>query len=516
MLLVVCSTRAVELEPIPVPDWTRLDPSVVRALEPLQSALDAELRSPTSARRLTVLMGEAAKHYHSYALLDSAEACYVNAARLAPDDLRWPYLLARLYGDSKTRADHLERAAALYQTSLRIQPTHVPSLLGLGSVRLEQGEWSAARTVLEQVLTLEPLNASARLGLGRIALEQGEPEAALVHLQIALEQQPDAGRIRYALAMTYRALGDTEQARTHLAVKKPHAVRIYDPLMAEVESLRTGAPLEIARGIALRRADRFEDAARSFRRATELDPGNGSAYTNLGATLLVLERYGDAIDALIRSLEIEPDNPVARYNLALAYSLSGDDVVAVANLERAVEIHPQYARAHRQLGDALARLGEYGRAVQHYSNALSLGPADPVTSERRIMMLVRLERHADALAAARRARTAFPAESVFANIEARLLASSPDDTVRDGETALRIAIDLTRDASHMRTIAMAQAEAGDYEGAVATQRGALEMLSGQAVVRREAMQRELEQYRSRRPNRTPWSADDPVFHPPVI
>ena len=91
---------------------------------------------------------------------------------------------------------------------------------------------------------------------------------------------------------------------------------------------------------------------------------------------------------------------------------------------------------------------------------------------------------------------------------ARLLAASPDPSVRDGTEALAIAERLLADRpslEHAETVAMALAETGDFDGAAAMQQTGAGRGQGGAAARRPRASRErLAAYRNGEPAREPW------------
>ena len=108
-----------------------------------------------------------------------------------------------------------------------------------------------------------------------------------------------------------------------------------------------------------------------------------------------------------------------------------------------------------------------------------------------------------------------PAQAVFATATARLLAAAPDDRVRDGRRALAItqgAIDRgVRTVDVLETMAMAQAEVGQFSAAIMWQRDAMaaaERVAGLGVA--GLMAGNLRLYEAGKPCRTPWRLDEPL------
>ncbi len=134
------------------------------------------------------------------------------------------------------------------------------------------------------------------------------------------------------------------------------------------------------------------------------------------------------------------------------------------------------------------------------------------------MALVRLGRFAEARAVLEDAVRVHPEQPGLAHALARLLASAPDDAVRDGPRALAIMRSLEKTTAPavtlVETMAMALAENGRFAEAMARQRQAIAMATqarrADLVMRPSA---NLRRYEANMPSRTPWDDDDPVHFP---
>jgi Flp pilus assembly protein TadD len=172
-------------------------------------------------------------------------------------------------------------------------------------------------------------------------------------------------------------------------------------------------------------------------------PQNSRALANLGATLAEQGRAAEAEQYLRRAVTVRPDYPEAQSGLGVALCMQGRLEEGVMHLERAVALEPDYRDAYRNLGEAFGAMGRRGPAARAFRSALQTAPKDPV-------LLKRL---------------------------AWILATAPEDEVRNGVEALsvaRLAVAVTSgDAVSLDALAAAQAENGQFADAVATVRRAV-------------------------------------------
>jgi tetratricopeptide (TPR) repeat protein len=143
------------------------------------------------------------------------------------------------------------------------------------------------------------------------------------------------------------------------------------------------------------------------------------------------------------------------------------------------------------------------QAISHYDEAVRLAPDDAYAAACRADLLTDLGRYADAAAEYERTLELDP-KSAHANSSfAWLMATCPDDSVRNPQLAIaraNFAIELTgqNDAVSFDTLAAAQASAGDFSAATQTVRQALE-LAGPAE--REVYEQRLLMYQRAKPYR---------------
>lgn len=535
------------------------------ALEEAVSALDrvvalmpdniAALTHRADIRLELGLLDEAGADYRR--LLESDPA-YSSAAQLG---------LGRIAFE---RRDY-ESAAVLFQAALVGQPkgTVVHHHLGLALRRLGRREEAAAQLALNEQLSvtfpdplfaaLQRLNVSreAHIKRGTAAMRQGHPQAALAAFLEALSALPDDPLTIFNIAMALIELGEKEQAEARLR----ESIAINDNYRDPQYNLAL---------ILAERGD-LDGAERHFRRAAEIDPEDIEARVRHADILTRLERSGEAVALLVdvvasdgalplaqlalgaahqaagaveparaalrKVLEAAPgatgERAEAHYRLAVLAATNlpagatvdgaanglgsatgnGDDTIG--HLRRAIELDPDLAEAHAFLGRLLARDGQYADAASHYGRALARDPVNAGWHRDRAMALILGKRYAAArggLSSARRAlagaggRQGATADHLD-TLLARLLAASPDPSVRDGTEALAIAERLMADRpslEHAETVAMALAETRDFDGAAAMQRQVLDEVRRRGGTPTAGQSQRLAAYLNGEPAREPW------------
>jgi tetratricopeptide (TPR) repeat protein len=163
----------------------------------------------------------------------------------------------------------------------------------------------------------------------------------------------------------------------------------------------------------------------------------------------------------------------------------------------------------------LRRSGQFQASLGHYEYIVTSDPRVPEARFGYAASLIRLRRYAEARERLEAAMRDDPSQAAFANATARLLAAAPDDRVRDGRRALAMIQGLidrgVRTSDALETMAMAQAEVGQFSAAVTWQRDAMaaaERTAGLGVA--GIMADNLRLYEAGKPCRTPWRPDEPL------
>jgi tetratricopeptide (TPR) repeat protein len=118
----------------------------------------------------------------------------------------------------------------------------------------------------------------------------------------------------------------------------------------------------------------FDNAEKAYRRAIELDPSLGNAFTNLGNLLFRRDKRDTAEIMFRRALQVDSEQPEAFYNLGFLMYDRGDINEALENFSRAVQSSPSFADAHFNLAMVLEELDRPQEARSHWETYLKLDP----------------------------------------------------------------------------------------------------------------------------------------------
>lgn len=244
------------------------------------------------------------------------------------------------------------RLRVVLQTDAALAGPHVEHYLdGMRAFRLYDIEgYEEAVVHLRHATDLEP-----SFGPGWAALAE-----VYSHWGFRSEIAGDDGRSFYALSHQYAksALGFApERSDSHRAMAVAlrwgaHA----DPVArrAEILTALDLDPMDASNWHEYWRAAGYPLPESAIDRCLELDPRHCGARIDLGAALFARRRYQEAAREFALALQVNPRNSLAGYNLAMALDRLGHRNKAVDILFRAMKLRPNDAL----LQDGLKHLGE--------------------------------------------------------------------------------------------------------------------------------------------------------------
>ncbi len=242
-------------------------------------------------------------------------------------------------------------------------PTRELSLeqaLGVATRLHREGRAERAAAAYESILRVLPAQFDALHLSGVLLLQRGDPGAAVRRLRAALEVDDNSADAHCHLGQALRRGGDQAGARRALE----RALEL-EPGLAQAHNAVGALWLE---------QDQPDRAADAYRRAIEAAPRLAGAHANLAAALI---RLGAAREAEVRArqaLEIEPRLGPAHKCLGVALSLLGQSKEARSALEQAVRHDRDDPDAHYQLGVVEDELGHWDQALRCHQRALEIDP----------------------------------------------------------------------------------------------------------------------------------------------
>jgi tetratricopeptide (TPR) repeat protein len=283
---------------------------------------------------------------------------------------------------------------------------------------------------------------------------------------------------------------------------------LYDQSIKDISKAIAIDPNKIyyylKRALAFHLTGRYDRAIADYSKAIEIGPPIGVAYFGRGAAWLMNNKYDEAIADLSKAIALEPQNAAIYYSRATAWHKKGKLATAIHDYSKAIELRPANANYYRERGKAWLAKGVYDQAVSDFSKIIEMDGRNAEAFYLRGMVWEEKRQYQKALDDFDQVLKINRADDQALNALAWLLATCPDAQYRDGQKALRLAsyaVALDKRGEYLDTLAAAQAETGDFEGAVATQEKAIALFKrrkGDAELKRQAI-KQLELYKQGKP-----------------
>jgi len=315
------------------------------------------------------------------------------AERIKPgapvDPLAYEYYLhgVDLHGQHK-----FPMAIKMLEKSIEIDPNYASAWAYLGAsytsdAAFELGgreQYRRAQAAYERALAIQPAQLEAQIFLANLFVDTGKVEQAVPLLRDALKTNPNNADVHWELGYAYRFAGmlnesvaECERARQIDPLVKSNGSVLnaylylgeYDKFLRSLPEVKDSAFVLFYRGFGEYHLKKWDEAAKDFDRAFDLDP---YLYTQIGKAL------SDSISHknlnglhILRALEKEigdrgVGDPEAMYKIAEAYSVLGDKVSALRVVRSSVEggfFSYPYLRGDPML-DALRQEPEFAQILK--------------------------------------------------------------------------------------------------------------------------------------------------------
>jgi tetratricopeptide (TPR) repeat protein len=267
-------------------------------------------------------------------------------------------------------------------------------------------------------------------------LHEGELDDALKRAQTFCTLYPDSWRSHYFLGIALSRLGRLDEARQSLElglVLEPNAVAVHK---------------ELAR--VLLQLGKLDEARRSLERGLALEPESVAMHKELAGIFWAQERIPAAYEHYAAVARLQPHSAEGQNYRGIMLQRQGKIEEAIHCFEEAVRLAPRGVLHHVDLALALEDKGETAAAISVYRDALDIDPRWPDYCDRL----------------------------------ARILATDPDASRRDGKEAIRRAraacsgywcVRGREYPPFLTTLASAYAEASQFDQAVKTAEHAREL-----------------------------------------
>jgi len=231
------------------------------------------------------------------------------------------------------RQGDLSQAATEYQAALRIDDSHLPSILNLGRIELLNGDYEKAIALFESG-SQQPTKEHELALLNNLAaayrLAKNYSKAEATSRAVLAKHGENVNALKN-LALVFYA-----QGRYRLA-------ELVETNAAKVNAKDPGVHNDLA--LVYLKTDQPARAVAALRHALELDPKFEVAHRNLGALALAYRDYPTAQKSFAALVSLAPDSYEA--HLDYAYALQDGQVLdpakgveAAAEFEKALAIQP--------------------------------------------------------------------------------------------------------------------------------------------------------------------------------
>ncbi len=356
------------------------------------------------------------------------------------------------------QALRFDEATAIWEKVLRGDPRNAAALDALGDLFVHKQDFGRAADTYAKAVSIDGKNAETQANLANALLHLNRIPEATDAFRRALQLAPHLTSMRTKLGSLLLQQG-----------KAAEAVEEYRLVVAARPDL-PGAHYDL--GVALTQSNQPAGAVSEFRESLRLAPEHADAQVNLGVTLLQQGQSAEGREVLLRATKMEVVAGAAHFNLAIAAQREADSIAAVRHLEQAAASRPPSIPAIEELAARYLREGKYSEAGRVLREGVAAAPDD-------LKLL---------------------------NSQASLLATCPDDSIRDGAESLRLAKLADEKTNHahpaiLSTLASAQAETGDFAAAIETTTRASGLVSDQQAPLKAILARQLESFKAGRPHR---------------
>lgn len=333
---------------------------------------------------------------------------------------------------------HLERpdeAKNAYRKSLEIEPENTGAMIGLAQLLMAEGELDEARKWCELAVFWRPEKPNVMVVASTCFMQCGEAKPAARLLEQLVQIPPDSNGLVsgfdqrtswFNLALCRQTMGDAEgcmQAFREVLKRDPRdakALGFLGQTLVQIGRVDEALPLLdkslafdpqfypswLAKGHALAKLERFQEALVCFKEAQKLGDPNAAKYVDQcrrilqadhqqldasapnaneaqewfskGAALAKAKQHADAVSCYEAGLTLDPSNAAAWFNMGHSFGFLGRHNDVIKCCDRALQIHPTCSPLWILKGLGFVSMEHFRDAMDCFQRAENLG--DPTAA----------------------------------------------------------------------------------------------------------------------------------------
>lgn len=358
--------------------------------------------------------------------------------------------------------DNPEKRFADLDKALEVDPDSIEALQARAFLHIEKDDFEKAIPDLVRLVERDPTNILASGALAEALTNAKKFDEALKYANKLVEQSPKV------------SLGYNLRAR--ILVLKDDMKGALEDLNKALDVDRRDVASLLLRSRVLAALDKNDEAQKDVDKALELRPDLPQAILIRSLLAAEKKRFGEAIADLQTLLRADPTNVEYRLQMASYYTADSRPRRAIELLTNILADDEKNVQALRSRGDAYLSVSKHAEAIKDYELAMKEEPDD----------------------------------TGILNNFAWVLATCPDEKVRNGKRAIEIATKACEMTKYSKphilsTLASAYAEAGDFDSARKWSSKACELAPEDI---KEQLQKELDSYKDKKPWRESQNVEE--------
>ena len=227
---------------------------------------------------------------------------------------------------------------------------------------IDSGEYVLAREAIDEALKVNESDIDAHKLMALCDVNLENYESARCILENIVKHRQDDALIWYYLGCCYDNLGD-------LIAAKHAYLQVLELRPEYIDAFRSLAIVYI-------KAEKFDEAIETAKKAIELSGDDYSLYYVLGTACMASKRFEDSVTYIEKAIELNPENLQLYNNLGTSYLTIGNFDMALATYEKALKIDETDALTYFNIASILQIQEKHVEACEYFAKAHQYDPED--------------------------------------------------------------------------------------------------------------------------------------------